>query len=545
MSLELCDVIINRAHAFRMRTWILYSLLAVAILGNVVNAGIYPNSPGSVTHFVHEEYYLTDDEAFQACISFATGYGYSQGFCHYSYFEVHSSHTNAVGMIVEAGWLQESASISRLGTFFYGQCISKTVDPQTGTCESPKEKPLSCPVLGNPISPLTGNKHQEEIDYTRVGSRGLEFIRYYSSQSIYSDSASVYSNDNYMGVNWRHNYSQKLKIIGDLGSRQVTMSRPSGRKFIFSEQNGLFAPDEDVSSSLVSITLNNGQPGWEYHTESDVREFYSEQGQLLSSQRINGVELTFEYSLDADLETLDRVTANSGGIIQFFYNVNRHIEKIITPDGNEIEYTYDTLNRLSKTGYLSSGTERNYKYENSVFPYHLTGLIDENGNRYATWNYDEMGRALSSEHASGVEKFIVDYTHYEDATNPRVSATNPLGKQTTYYFTEILGVKKVTQVEGHPTASCEGANKAYTYDTNGYIASKTDWKGVVTSYTRDSRGLVLSKTVATGTPEERTTTTEWHAQYRLPTKITEPGKITEFTYDTQGRQLSRTVRSNP
>jgi YD repeat-containing protein len=77
------------------------------------------------------------------------------------------------------------------------------------------------------------------------------------------------------------------------------------------------------------------------------------------------------------------------------------------------------------------------------------------------------------------------------------------------------------------------------------MTSKTDWQGNVTSYTRDSRGLELSRTEANGTPEARTITTEWHSNYRLPVKITEPGKITEYTYDAQGRQLSRTVRNQP
>ncbi len=131
-------------------------------------------------------------------------------------------------------------------------------------------------------------------------------------------------------------------------------------------------------------------------------------------------------------------------------------------------------------------------------------------------------------------------TYNADGTT---TVTNPLGKQTTYHFTTIHGIRKVTQVEGHPTASCEGANKAYTYDANGFISSKTDWIGGTTTYSRDDRGLELSRTEAAGTPQERTITTEWHPDFRLPTKITEQNKITEYTYDAQGRQLSRSVQS--
>jgi YD repeat-containing protein len=105
-------------------------------------------------------------------------------------------------------------------------------------------------------------------------------------------------------------------------------------------------------------------------------------------------------------------------------------------------------------------------------------------------------------------------------------------------------VRKVAKVEGHPTSSCEGANKSYSYDANGNVISRTDWNGVTTTYTYDmDRNLELSRTEAAGTPQERTITTEWHPDFRLPVKITEPSKITSFSYDAQGRQLTSSVRS--
>ncbi len=92
------------------------------------------------------------------------------------------------------------------------------------------------------------------------------------------------------------------------------------------------------------------------------------------------------------------------------------------------------------------------------------------------------------------------------------------------------GVKKIAWLEGPPTAICEGANSAYSYNANGFLTSKTDWKGNATTYTHDDCGLELSRTEAVGTPEARTITTEWHRQFCLPTA--------------QGRQLSRSVQSS-
>ena len=37
----------------------------------------------------------------------------------------------------------------------------------------------------------------------------------------------------------------------------------------------------------------------------------------------------------------------------------------------------------------------------TTFPNLLTGIIDENGVRFATWTYDSLARATSSQHAGG------------------------------------------------------------------------------------------------------------------------------------------------
>ncbi|EPJ47160.1 MAG: yd repeat-containing protein [Osedax symbiont Rs1] len=188
---------------------------------------------------------------------------------------------------------------------------------------------------------------------------------------------------------------------------------------------------------------------------------------------------------------------------------------------------------------------REYHYENATNGKLLTGITDERGNRYATWAYDAQGRAISSEHANTTEKASLDYTHQEDATDPRVTVTNALGKQTTYHFEALHGVRKVTKVEGHQSANCAAANQETTYDENGFVASQTDWKGNLTTYINNDRGLETSRTVASGTPEAQTITTVWHDSFNQPESITEPSRVTNFTYDNQGQRLTTSITDNP
>src|SRR6266851_2187411 len=72
--------------------------------------------------------------------------------------------------------------------------------------------------------------------------------------------------------------------------------------------------------------------------------------------------------------------------------------------------------------------------------------------------------------------------------------------------------------------------------------TRTDFNGNRTNYAYDpARNVETSRTegLAAGggvTPQTRTITTEWHATFRLPTRIAEPLRITTNVYDTEGAQ---------
>ena len=422
-----------------------------------------------------------------------------------------------------------------------GACVPTGVDPYKNNQQ--------CPSNGsNPIHGALGYKLQTENDYLPSAfstSSKLSFNRYYSSGEHWELTE--------LGYRWRHEYDRKIDAYPDTTIPTVVVYRGNGDRNYFILDNNQWITDEDINAKLVELQdVDLTTIGWQYIDQNDVVETYDAIGKLLSIESRNGDRLDFSYDItvanggDSNSKTLDKVTDNKGRYIALSYDALARITVMTDPNSNTYAYSYDELGNLASVTYPdttdsddSDNQTRRYLYEDTNFPHALTGITDENGVRYATWSYDEEGRAISSEHANGVDKTTLTYN--ADGTT---TVTNPLGKQTTYHFTTIHGVKKVTQVEGHPTASCEGANKSYSYDANGNIASKTDWNGITTNYTYDmDRNLELTRIEAVGTPQERTITTEWHADFRLPTKITEPGKVTEYTYDAKGRQLSSKVSS--
>ncbi|MBU3057820.1 RHS repeat protein [Pseudomonas indica] len=201
-------------------------------------------------------------------------------------------------------------------------------------------------------------------------------------------------------------------------------------------------------------------------------------------------------------------------------------------------YSYNTENQLIKASTEQDGyiANRIYHYEDPRNPKLLTGITDERGIRYATWTYDDQGRAISSEHANGAEKVTLSYN-----ADGSTTVTNELGKQTVYRFQTIQGVRRITAIEGEPSANCPASNAQYSYDERGLLKTKTDNKGHLTTYTYNDRGLEVARTEAAGTAQARTVTTEWHPDWFLPVTVTEPDRITRYTYDDQGRQLSQTI----
>ncbi|MCF1445175.1 RHS repeat protein, partial [Ralstonia solanacearum] len=85
---------------------------------------------------------------------------------------------------------------------------------------------------------------------------------------------------------------------------------------------------------------------------------------------------------------LTTVTAPSGRSLSFAYDSQNRVASVTAPDNAVTGYGYNSAGMLSSVT-RPDGTTRQYVYEDSRFPTALTGIIDENGNRYATYAYDD------------------------------------------------------------------------------------------------------------------------------------------------------------
>jgi YD repeat-containing protein len=410
--------------------------------------------------------------------------------------------------------------------------------PPPDTVDEPKNTGTCCQKEGNPINVGTGNKFDVHTDYTGTGSFPLVL------QRIYNSNDSVASTR--IGQHWRHSYD---KVISNTSAAAVVnVYRADGKVLNFILFDSNWRPDADITDQLVELKdVQSQRIGWQYTTSDDIIETYDVDGKLILLTNRAGLTQTLDYELtlaqggDDDSSTLDKVTDAFGRTISFSYDTAGRIITIHAPGGEEYAYGYDGNNNLNSVSYPDETSGDNtdnptriYHYENTNFVHALTGITDETGQRYATYAYDSEGRAVMSEHAGSAQR--IELTYNADGTT---SVVDSIGRSQTYHFEVQHGVVKVGQIDGGLCTTCSNTSKNTTYDTNGFVASRTDFNDNVTTYINDTRGLELSRTEAVGTPEERTITTEWDLTFRLPIKITEPGKITTLTYDSQGRFLER------
>ncbi|HFH4005252.1 TPA: DUF6531 domain-containing protein [Pseudomonas aeruginosa] len=375
--------------------------------------------------------------------------------------------------------------------------------PNENGCQGPSS------FQGNPINASIGNKFQRETDIDPSHSP-LQFERYYNSVT---------------GM-WTNTFQEGLKIVGE----NISLSLPDGRQELFRLTDGA------ISSDATTGTLSKDQAGWRYDYRDGTSSLFDVQGRLIQ-RKVRGQVITITYPNLSTTKAKD----GFGNTLTVSWNATKQPYLVDYNGSLKVEYLYDGGARLVSKKTTSQGLNRTrkYLYADSGNAGLMVGIIDEQGTRYATWTYDDQGRAISSEHANGAEKVTLAYNDDGSTT-----VTNEYGKQATYRFQVIQGIKRIVAIEGEPSPNCPGSNSTFTYDDQGLLTSKRDNNGNLTTYQYNARGLETSRTEAAGTAQARTITTDWHPTLFLPVQVSEPGRSTRYQYDAEGRRTSEGIMAN-
>jgi len=420
--------------------------------------------------------------------------------------------------------------------------------------------------VGNPCNFATGSKFQRETVY-RAASGGLELVLTYNSKV-----GTSYFRSGAFGRQWSSPYFVRVR---GTGQGIAAVERPDGQELEFLQptSGNTYLADADVTDTLERVLDSTQTQLLAWHLTSADGDRIEEHngpaslqrgniGTLLKIQDRALVEHTMAYSTSSTPPSIApmpglllSVTDRFGRQLSFTYDANFRVATMTDPGDGTYAFEYDGpsgpagANNLTKVTF-PDGKTRVYFYAEAAhinggatcsnpspaLANALTGLQDENGVRFATWTYDCDGRATSTERASGAEHYAISY-----GVGIR-TVVDPLGTSRAFSLVNVLGVGKVTGTSQPAVSGTGTASNAFSYDTNGNVASRTDYNGNRTNYAYDlARNLEASRTeglTAAGgtTPQTRTITTQWHPTFRLPTSIAEPLRITRFVYDADGTQ---------
>ena len=127
---------------------------------------------------------------------------------------------------------------------------------------------------------------------------------------------------------------------------------------------------------------------------------------------------------------------------------------------------------------------------------------------------------------------------YDDTTGNRL-VTGPLGISETYKFTMLQGVPKVTEIDRASNGTVTFSSRHFTYDSNGYLKTATDWNGNQTAYTNNSHGLPTQIVYASGNAVSHTTSISYDTTWaRLAHVVTTPGVTTTLNYSFSPRHAA-------
>ncbi|MFN4290867.1 MAG: hypothetical protein ACK4E7_08345 [Permianibacter sp.] len=258
----------------------------------------------------------------------------------------------------------------------------------------------------NPIACRTGEKLKTEIDYS--GPAGLSFTRHYSSMPQLGGAPSALpqwfvADDITFGFVKKAAHGQIAELRFGDGGRLLFVG--SGTATTLS------------SSTAAHGSLSNSTGSWVWSNPKGEKYGFGPGGKVASKTLKNGQVFTYRWEEDGNGGyRLTGVTEPFGRSILVEYNAQGQMSAVVDPAGQRYRYAYDANGNLKTVtfpdetpGNDSDNPAKTYLYEDSRFPHHLTGIIDENGHRYSQYGYDDQGRAILSELGNHAEKVTMEY----------------------------------------------------------------------------------------------------------------------------------------
>ena len=304
----------------------------------------------------------------------------------------------------------------------------------------------------------------------------------------------------------------------------------------------------DVFGNLVGVTNADGSTGAYTFNGLDLLTgftdangnvttyAYDDAGRATSVTYADGTKESLAYNAAGDLvKWINR----RGGAVNYTVDALGNTVKLARADGAVYDFAYDASGRMTTAGDLSF-TYNDFDY--------VTGVTTSDG-RGIVYAYDAFDRVVSvsdgvnttnysytvygnlDKLTDGAGVLIADYDY--DRFGKLAKVTNGNGTYTTYTYDDL---QELTSIETFDKSGASTGKTAYTYNTNGEIATKTTADGTW-SYTYDKVGQL---TAAVLVKDNTTVRSEAYTYDAMGNRLTSTidGVTKTYTYDNMNRIVS-------
>jgi YD repeat-containing protein len=332
--------------------------------------------------------------------------------------------------------------------------------------------------------------------------------------------------------------------------------------FAFKQQGGAWVSAAGNVGTLIENKDQGGTTiGWRFVGINNEVEEFDATGRLIRIASHDGRMVSLTNAPEGLV-----VTDDFGRALRFAATVGDSggpAQMMIDPAGNQFEYHFGPTDGSGATQFeaqttplvkvvFPGGVTRSYEYRvpgtgggQSEHRSLLTSIQDD-GVVYATLDYDTQARGTRTALGSGVRAYSVGAGSSSDAK----LVTDPLGAVREYSFSWAGTFRKLTRIVQPAGAGSASASVDLEYFADGQLKSRKDWNGTKTCYERNAarrlesgriEGLtgsgscpsdITNYTPAANTPQ-RKILTQWHPDWRLETRRSEPKRISTTVHNGQ------------
>ncbi len=399
----------------------------------------------------------------------------------------------------------------------------------------PPDGPKGCEgngQAGDPVDCATGIFWIEHTDLVVNDIIPIVIRRTYRTNDTQSRRFGIGTNDLYGMFLWTPNPTKDGYLILPNGERIYYVLTSGTGQTADAIYENLDSPTKFYKSTITygsaagwKLTLKDGTV-YVFRASEYVQEIQDRFGNRLKFDR------NTNYTLD-----IQRLTTPSGRYVDFTYDTGGRVTQLKDNIGRTVSYQYDALNRLIKVTDPSGGITE-YSYDSN---HRMLTVKNARGIVQATNEYDANGRVSKQTQADG-GIYTFSYTLNGSSFATRTDVTDPRGKVRRIEFNALGYVIKETRGLGTAEEQVEIFERE---PVTNRVISKTDALNRKTTFVYDYMGNLVSLTKMAGTTAAATNTFTYEPVYNFIATVTDPlNHVTRFNYDSQGNLIKITDALN-